>query len=230
MEPPICQDNLGRSYIPFQLPISLITCGSAFSGKSTFTAQLIDNKSKMFSPEPVEIIYVYSTWQPIYDSLEKANTNIKFINAIPSKSEVETMTADLQHRLMIIDDQMTQLKNCPDITEYFTVFTHHRNLSCILVLQNALYQAQCVRDISYNVQGMIIFRNLRSPQQIGILASQMFPGKKRKFFLDAYDKACLSRQYGYLYCDINPRNDTKFQLRADILPGQDTIIYLPKSS
>ena len=80
MEPPICQDNLGRSYIPFQLPISLITCGSAFSGKSTFIAKLIDNKSKMFSPEPVEIIYVYSTWQPIYHSLEKANTNIKSQN------------------------------------------------------------------------------------------------------------------------------------------------------
>ena len=230
MEPEIRQDDEGHSYMPFKLPVSLSICGSSFSGKSFFISKLLENKSKMFIPEPQEIIYVYSSWQPLFDTMERAIPNIKFMNRIPSKSEVISFTDDLQHRVMVIDDQMTNLKSCPDITEYFTVFTHHRNLSCILVLQNALYQAQCVRDISYNVQGMFIFRNLRSPQQIGILASQMFPGKKRAFFLDAYDQACLSKQFGYLYCDINPRNDTKYQLRTDILPGQDTIIFQPKLS
>ena len=216
MGPIIQQDDQGHCYIPFESPISLTVCGSSNSGKSTFIAALLDNKSKMFTPEPQEIIFVYSAWQPLYDRLERTVPNIKFMNRIPTKSEVVQMTEDLEHRMMILDDQMTQLSSCPDITEYFTVFSHHRNLSCILVLQNALYQAQCVRDISYNVQGMIIFRNLRSPQQVGILATQMFPGKKRKYFLDAYKQACLDRQFGYLYCDINPRNDMKYQLRTDI--------------
>ena len=50
--------------------------------------------------------------------------------------------------------------------------------------------------------------------------------KKTVFFLDAYQRAC-SKQYGYLYIDINPRNPEKYQLRTDILPHQITKVFLP---
>lgn len=228
MEPEIRVDRGDYTYMPFKTPISLIIAGSSFSGKTFFIANLLKHKNEMFQPEFKEIIFVYSSWQPIYDELENALENIKFITRIPSKSEIENITSDLQPRLIIFDDQMTHLAECPDITEYFTVFTHHKNLSCILVLQNLFYQAQCVRDISYNVQGLILFRNLRSPHQVGVLASQMFPGKKRKYFLSAYEDACVNTPFGYLFCDINPKHDTKFQLRTNILPGSNVKIYMPK--
>lgn len=229
MNPEIQVDENGYTYIPFKTPISLIIAGSSFSGKTTFIFNLLKNK-KMFQPNFEEIIFVYSTWQPLYDEIEKLLDNISFVNRIPLKEEIEKITQDMKPRLIIFDDQMTHLTECPDITEYFTVFTHHRQLSCILVLQNLFYQAQCIRDISYNVQGIILFKNLRSPQQISVLATQMFPGKKRKFFLQAYEKACVNTPFGYLFCDINPKNDMKYQLRTSILPGKNTVIFLPSIS
>ena len=60
MEPDIRQDDQGHSYMPFQLPVSLTICGSSFSGKSFFISKLLEHKSKMFTSEPFEIIYVYS--------------------------------------------------------------------------------------------------------------------------------------------------------------------------
>lgn len=230
MKPDIKSDKDGYTYMPFKTPISLLIVGSSFSGKTYFIANLLKQRVQMFEPVFEEIIFVYSSWQPVYDELERTINNIKFITTIPSKSEIEIITKDLQPRLIIFDDQMTHLAECPDITDYFTVFTHHKNLSCILVLQNLFYQAPCIRDISYNVQGLILFRNLRSPQQIGILASQMFPGKKRKYFLSAYEDACVNTPYGYLFCDINPKYDTKYQLRTNILPGNNAKIYMPKYS
>ena len=216
-------------YLQFKTPISFILAGASFSGKTTFLAELIKNKSKMFNPEPVEIMFVYTAWQDIYDQLEKTVPGIVFINRIPSKQEIDKFTADCKPRLLCLDDKMTQLSSCPDITEYFTVYTHHRNLSCILLLQNIYYQgAKCLRDISLNVQGMFLFKNIRSPQQIDILATQMFP-RKRAFFLDAYEKAC-AKPFGYLFVDLNPRNTAIYQLRTDILPGQNTIIFLPSSA
>lgn len=217
-------------FIPFKSPISLLVTGASFSGKSYLVADLIRNRAKMFNPEPVEILYAYGVWTPLYEELETTIPNIKFINRIPSKEEVDDFTADNKPRLLILDDLMTQLGDCPDVTEYFTVYVHHKALSCILLLQNLFYQgAKCLRDISLNVQGMFLFKNIRNPQQIGILATQMFPGSvRRKFFLDAYQKAC-ARQFGYLYVDINPRNPEKYQLRTDILPHQITKIFLPTS-
>jgi len=216
-----------ESYIPFKTPLSLILSGASFSGKTFFLAELIKNKSKMFIPEPVEILFVYSAWQEIYNDLEKQIPGIRFVNRIPSKEEIEQFTEDNKPRMLCLDDQMTRLDGCPHIIDYFTIYTHHRNLSCVLLLQNIFHQgAKCLRDISLNTQGLILFRNMRSPQQISTLASQMFPGKKRKYFLNSYELA-TSKPHGYLFVDINAANDQTFQLRSDILPGKNTIVYLP---
>lgn len=226
----LLKDVTGIEYhLPFDTPVSLIISGSSFSGKTTFAAKLIQLQEKMFSPAPVEILYVYTSWQPLYDQLEQAVTNITFVNRIPSRDEIDTLTSDLQPRLIVLDDKMTELAACPHITDLFTVYVHHRKLSCILLLQNIFYQgAKCLRDITLNVQGLILFKNKRSPAQIGELAKQMFPGSKRAYFLDAYSKAC-SRPFGYLFIDLSPLGNDKFQLRTNILPGENTIVYLPSA-
>lgn len=75
MNPEIQVDENGYTYIPFKTPISLIIAGSSFSGKTTFIFNLLKNK-KMFQPNFEEIIFVYSTWQPLYDEIEKLLDNI----------------------------------------------------------------------------------------------------------------------------------------------------------
>ena len=226
MDPVIGEDG-AECYLPFIGSVSLIVAGASFSGKTTFVADLIKNRARMFRPEPVEILFAYTTWQPLYEDLEKTVPNITFINRIPSKEEVLKLTEDGQHRLLLLDDKMTEMNSCPNLTEYFTVFTHHRNLSTIILLQNIFYQgAKCLRDITLNVQGIVLFQNKRSPRQIGDLASQMFLGHKRAWFLNAYEKAC-AKPYGYLFVDLSSRYHDKFQLRTDILPGQTTRVFLP---
>jgi len=92
-----------------------------------------------------------------------------------------------------------------DIIEIFTVFVHHRNLSCLLLIQNIYYQgAKCLRDIMLNTQGLVLFKNKRSCRQITTLAGQMFLGHKRAWFLDAYDKAC-AKPFSYLFVDFKSK-------------------------
>jgi len=220
-------DVTGLEYcLPFKAPLSLVIAGPSFSGKSTFVANLIREKAKMFDPEPEEVIFVYAAWQPLYDELEQTVPNIRFINAIPSKQEIQEMTSDRKHRVFVFDDLMTQLGASANITEYFTIFVHHYNLTCILLIQNIYYQgANCLRDIMLNTQGLVLFRNKRSCRQISTLASQMFLGSKRAWFLQAYERA-TSKPYGYLYVDLSPHGDETLQLRSHILPGQNTLIYV----
>lgn len=226
---PVVGEGGEECFLPFIAPVSMLVSGASFSGKTTFVASLIQNRAKMFVPEPVEIMFAYTTWQPLYEELEKVVPNITFVNRIPSKDEIDTFTLDKRHRMLVIDDKMTEMNSCSNLTEYFTVYTHHHNLSTVMLVQNIFYQgAKCMRDISLNVQGMVLFQNKRSPRQIGVLASQMFLGHKRSWFLDAYEKAC-SKQFGYLFIDLSSRYPDKFQLRTDILPEQNTRVFLPSS-
>jgi hypothetical protein len=222
------QASQGSSYIPFKAPLSLIVCGSTFSGKTHFIHRLLVEREKMFSPAPKEVLFCYAAWQPIYDIIEKTVENVKFFNGIPSKQDIESLTADSEPRLMVLDDLMTRKADSPHLTEIFSVYTHHRNLSTILVLQNFFYKAKNLRDISLNVQGLILFKNLRSPQQMAILGGQIFPGPKRKFFTQAYEIAC-SKEHGYLFVNLNPKDSQNYQLMTDILPDTYTRVFLPMS-
>jgi hypothetical protein len=228
---PIIDESIGVEgcYTPFKTPISLLVVGSSFSGKTHFITNILKNKSKMMRPEPQKILFVYNTWQDIYDELSESVQGIEFVNKIPNKVEMENFTEDNQPSCLVIDDQMTNLDSAPAIAEYFTVFCHHKQLSIILVLQNLFHKCKPLRDISLNSQGIILFKNLRSHDQISVFASQMFPGPKRKYFLSAYNNAVLNRPYGYLFIDINNACDPKFRLRTNILPNEQCIVYVPVS-
>jgi hypothetical protein len=217
-------------HLPLTTPSSILVSGSSFSGKTYFISKLLQNKAKMFAQEPVEILFVYSVWQDLYDEMTEKVPGIKFVDFMPSLSDIEQFSSSGEPKLLIFDDRMADLKDFNGFEKLFTVFCHHRNLSIILVVQNIFHQAKCLRDISLNVQCIILFKNLRASDQVSRLATQMFAGKKRKWFLAAYEDACIKNApHGYLMIDINPRDNDLLQLRTNILPDEATIYYLPKS-
>jgi hypothetical protein len=217
-------------HLPITSPSSIIVAGSSFSGKTYFISKLLQNKAEMFTHEPVEILFVYSVWQELYDEMSEKVQGIKFIDFMPTISEIEEFTSSGEAKLLIFDDRMADLKDFNGFEKLFTVFCHHRNLSIILVMQNIFHQAKCLRDISLNVQSIILFKNLRASDQVSRLATQMFPGKKRKWFLAAYEEACIKNApHGYLMININPKDCDILQLRTKILPDEETIFFLPKS-
>lgn len=216
-----------ESCVPFSTPLSIIVSGASQSGKTVWIAKLLKNKNKMFTDNIVEIMFVYSVWQDIYDVLEREIPSIKFVNRIPSREEIEEFTPDQSHRLLILDDQMSNISGCKHFVEIFTVFCHHRRLSTVLVLQNIFTRAPCLRDITLNVQAICLFKNMRCSQQVRCLANQMFPGRS-KYFLDAYEKAC-TKPFSCLIIDLNPCGDPRLQLRSCVLPGEGPpVVYLSK--
>ena len=75
-----------------------------------------------------------------------------------------------------------------DVFELFIEGAQHRNLSVICIMQNLFNKGVENRTMSLNSQCMVLFKNPRDQQQIGILAKKIYPGNSKKF-LDAYRKA-----------------------------------------
>ena len=101
-----------------------------------------------------------------------------------------------------------------DVCELFIEGAHHRNLSVICIMQNLFNKGAENRTMSLNSQYMVLFKNPRDQQQIGILAKQMYPGNSKKL-LEAYRKA-VELPYGALIIDLKQTTPDSRRFQTDI--------------
>lgn len=216
-------------YVQFTSPLCAIIAGPTGCGKTFFISQLLKYRDVMFTHEIKSVLYVYSVWQPLYDTIQKElGSIVEFTSHIPSQDDISSFAPDTEtHRLIILDDQLPHLSTNKHFVEVFTTLCHHKKISTFLILQNIFTKVPWLRDASLNTQAFILFKNPRCSSQTRCLASQMFP-ENPKFFSDAFEKAC-KEPYSYMCIDLSPHCPKKYQLRSRILPGQQPMVfYLPK--
>ena len=222
--------NLVNSYIPFTLPLSIVCAGPTMSGKSSFIKELLKNRDVMFTEKIDRIMYVYDVWNLLYEDIEKNVPNITFTNSIPSREEVDLFAPEGGgQKLIIFDDQVSKMKKCKHFSDFFMILCNNRKLSCILTVQNIYSKEPGMRDISLNTRALVLFKNMRSHDQILVLARQIHP-QNTKYFLDAFEKA-TTVPHAYLVVDLNPCIDQRFHLRSNVLPSEEgpAVCYLPKN-
>ena len=162
----------------------MIVAGPTMSGKSTWITELLLHNTAHISPPPNRIIWIYKRWQPLYDELRMKMPTIQFIQGmVDIKSDIYINSK--VRTLIIIDDLMKDATQNKDVCELFIERAHHRNLSVICIMQNLFNKGAENRTMSLNSQYIVLFKNPRDQQQIGILAKQMYPGNSKKL-LDAY--------------------------------------------
>ena len=77
-----------------------------------------------------------------------------------------------------------------------------------------------------NSHYIILMKNPQGLLQIKTLGSHLFPGKT-KYFLESYENAVDSENYGYLVINMKPNLNDDFKLTSNIFPGEHFTIYLP---
>ena len=207
-------------------PFSMVVSGPSNSGKSFFVSNLIRNADKIFSVKMDNLVYIYSCWQPLFDELLKIRP-INFIQGLPASLADDSILPVTANNLLIIDDLMNDASSNIEVQNVFTQYVHHRNLSCIYLMQNLFVQGKTSRTISLNTNYMVIFKNSRDNYQISLLARQIYPGNAR-YFLEAFREA-TSRPYGYLLVDYKALTPDCFRLRTDIL-SDTPVVYIPKKN
>ena len=207
-----------------QHPFSMVVSGPSNSGKTYFVKTIIENADKIISENTGNIVYVYSCWQPLYDELLQIRP-INFVEGIPVSLCDDTLLPPQKTNLVIIDDLMHDASNNLEVQNAFTKYVHHRNLSCIYIVQNLFMQGKSSRTINLNTNYIVLFKNPRDKYQVYLLARQMFPGQT-KYFLEAFNDA-TSCPYGYLLVDFKAMTPDHLRLRSQLLSDRVTV-YLSK--
>ncbi|GFQ90597.1 uncharacterized protein TNCT_212121 [Trichonephila clavata] len=188
--------------LQLKFPSTMIINGPSQSGKTYLVRKLISEQ--VFEVPIKKVAWCYKMFQPWFHE-EK---NIKFIAGLPTEDE--------KFDLLIIDDLMNSLTN--DVAQIFTVGSHHKNFSVILITQNLFPRIRVARDISLNAHYIILFRNNRDQSQIACFGRQVFPNRS-KFFMDAYKKA-TAEKYQFLLVDCFPTTDEELRLRQSLFPDE----------
>ena len=122
--------------------------------------------------------------------------------------------------IIVLDDLMGKIVKSADMQELFTKYCHHKNITTIMVSQNAFQKGPNARTISLNTHIHILFVNKRDESQVSIFAHQLFHSKrKKKHFLNVNDEHMKNR-FVYLAIDCTPKFSPEIKVCANIFPGK----------
>ena len=203
-----------------QSPFTAIVSGSTGSGKSRWLMRLIKNADKMIDERPKHIMYCYSEINP--EILRLTNEGVEIFHGTPTTEQIMGKPKNL---LLILDDLAGEI-DPKQLDGLYTKGSHHWNVSVICVVQN-LYSPSHIKIARTNSHYLVLMKNPQGMLQIRTLASQLFPGGRSKYFLDAYEDAVEQQPYGYLFINMRPNTDPEYRLSTMIFPNEIPIIYLP---
>ena len=188
--------RLPDHFISWAHPFTSVISGPTGSGKSVFVRRCIHNIQHMMTPSPDRIWWCYDVYQLLYGTVD----GVEFVQGLPDFDALDPA----EKHLIIIDDQMDNVGQ--RVVNLFTKYSHHRNLSVMLIVQNLFNRNKYHRTISLITHYMVLFKNPRDMSQIMALGQQMYP-RRTQFFLKAFARA-TAKPHGYMVIDMTQDTPT----------------------
>ena len=208
-------------------PSTMLVCGPSGSGKTCFTKRLLQMSKEMFKPcHPAFVILVYDTWQESYKDMVSnglVNLTIKGLSDFDYLKELFEEYKNVGGTMLIIDDQMQYIDQ--NIVSIFTIYSHHMNVTCVLLTQSLFLSNKEYRTISLNSHYIFLMKNTRDSSSVTQLAKQTHPFRTR-YITDSYIDATRF-PYSYLLFDLRQETPDEIRLRSNIFCDPVTI-YTPK--
>ena len=213
--------------IKLHAPTNIALYGPTQCGKTRFVLTLLKNANVMFTKKIDEIYYCYEAWQECYEEIQiiEGVKKVNMFHGLPSVNECKKWSYMKNHIIVVFDDLMTELSNDKEMVKFVTVYSHHMNITMIVLLHNIFPPK--LRTMSLNTHYVVLFKNKRDTLQVETFARRVMHDKI-KYFFACYKKA-VSIPYGYLFVDLHPHSDEKYELRTRIFPYETpTIVYVYK--
>ena len=181
-------------------PFTGVISGPTSSGKTQLVMRLITMRNQVSTASPVDVIYCYGEWQPMFNNVE----GVKFHKGM---IDTDTIPNDGMHRWLIIDDLMNEVSGKDVTNDVFTKGSHHKKISVFFIVQNLFVKNN--RTVSLNSHYFFLMNNPRDKVSAKRLLLQAFPGKGK--FLDEVIAKTMEIPYAHLIANF--RQDTPQSLR-----------------
>ena len=137
---------------------------------------------------------------------------------------VDKSAAEKLKTLVVIDDLYQDA--CEDGAFLnLVVAGRHRNIHLMTLRHNIYQPAKNAKTIDLNVTQMILFKNARVVEQIGVLGRQGRLLGDKKVLLEAYKRA-TSKPFGHSLIDLDPQTDPKLKYSSNCSGDQPSVFYV----
>ena len=140
--------------VRFKHPFNMVLSGPSQSGKSWFVKEMLTHKQITLCLS--HVVLANKEWQPLYDEMKERGLVQSFVQGLDGVSnEIDGITPTL----IILDHLQKEVASNEFVSSMFMRGSHHRNCSCIFIVQNLYFQGRKSRDIALNAHYYVIFRN-----------------------------------------------------------------------
>ncbi len=208
--------------------VRIVLVGPSSSGKSFISCNLILQKDIMWLDPPQNILVCYSSWQEKYSELQRAFPNIRWSSSLPTMSDLTWLTnGDVKnpvHSLILIDDKINQVAKSSVVEDIYVTWSHHKNISILINVQNLFPKGNSWRTISLNSSVFFFLNSKRDVRQISMFASQIYGSRRERVrgFLIAFEHA-IKTGCRYLYVDLSREAIFDHHLRSCIMPKEGPV-------
>lgn len=197
----------------FKHPLTAIIAGPSGGGKTTFVSQLITHSDKLFDVNFDFIdIYIGTLLEdnPIFEDLQKNKENVRIIEIperYPSPKLFETdfkNDFELEYKktgkkgCVIFDDMMSQLSKCGLLSDLFSKFSSHLDLTIIHITQNLFYKGKDTNEhvtLYRNTHMLVLFKNPLDSTILSTVARRLGTGNKYKKILNLFHTVFEKERY-----------------------------------
>ena len=184
--------------------------GPTKCGKTQFLHNLI-RRSSSIHPPPERMVRCFGCYQDLFRTVD----GIEILESVPG---MNILDGDKRRTLLIIDDLVSETDT--RMTKIFTKGSHHLNCSMIYLSQTLFNKGKENRNICFNTQYLVLFKNPRDSAQIVHRCRQIFPDVI-KYFKESFADA-TSLPYGFLLIDLRMTTPDLLRLRIDIFSDDRT--------
>ena len=219
----------------FRCPSTVLVCGASGSGKTTFILNMLRHKANVIQKGAniTNVLFFYNTWQPLYDTMKQEHLVSTWINDAPTVPDLKDLTESFRRKagsICIIDDFLLDVSK--DITEIFTVISHHYKICVFLLSQSIFPKNPFFRELSINAKYIVLHKNPRENAQISHLARQINPTDSKSVVQAIRD--ATSAPYSYVVLNLHQETPDNIRIQSHIFPhewknGTPLTIYLPVS-
>jgi len=201
----------------------MLVSGSSGTGKSSLIYKILENSNGLMENKFERIIYLQGVETQASKNLKRIyKRNIVFFNDIPPEDTLVPLCKSTKRTVLIIEDLDQKACSSPLIAKFFSVYSHHFDISIILSTQNIFCSGKERLTLVRNATHLILFPNYLDLSVIKMLAQKVHPQDPKKV-VDLFN-LLTTKKHGYLSIWGNCHPALKF--RSNITEKIQTVYTL----
>lgn len=102
----------------------------------------------MFEIPPQKLIYCYNQFQPLFDNMEQTIPNLLLYQGLLSRDQIEEWTETVKHKVLILDDLMTQVAKSKETVAVCCITAHHKDCTVLSFFHKIYFVNLRIRCLS----------------------------------------------------------------------------------